>query len=167
MEIWKQVPGFGGCYEASSLGRIRSRQRTVEKRTRWGGMMIQEYKAAILNPWETRGYQRVSLGWDGNRAKVFVHHMVLLAFHGGRAGAHGRHLDGDRANNRPKNLAWGSAEDNACDRKRHGRYASGRSHPMAKFSEETVEKIRSGAMTHKEAKLRGVSTTQFYRLRKT
>lgn len=30
-----------------------------------------------------------------------------------------RHLDGDKVNNKPENLAWGTAKENALDRERH------------------------------------------------
>ena len=52
-----------------------------------------------------------------------VHRLVLLAFVGrpSRKGMVARHKDGDPANNRLGNLAWGTAQENWQDRKQHGR----------------------------------------------
>lgn len=44
-ETWKPVPGYGGHYEASSIGRIRSVDRVVVKRHQ-SGKLIQGQKYA-------------------------------------------------------------------------------------------------------------------------
>lgn len=68
-----------------------------------------------------KGYLRVSLSVDGKTFERKVHHLVLEAFIGPRpAGCECRHLDGDKKNNRPENLCWGTSEENAADRIRHG-----------------------------------------------
>ena len=168
METWKEVKGFGGHYEASSFGRIKSRARTVIKKTRHGGLMTQRYEEKILQQWITsRNYRRVHIGVDGKKKNVFVHQMVLLAFSDvPSTGLLCRHLNGDSSDNRPGNLAWGTDLENAQDRKRHGRYASGTDHPMAKFDGSLVRAIKNGSISHEEARKAGVSTTHYYRLKK-
>lgn len=42
-----------------------------------------------------------------------------------------RHLDGDKTNNTVDNLAWGTAQDNANDREKHGRTSRGDTHGEA------------------------------------
>lgn len=56
-----------------------------------------------------------------------VHELVALAFLGPPPSAEHevRHLDGDRTNNRPSNLVYGTAKENAADREAHGRTARG------------------------------------------
>lgn len=81
---------------------------------------------------------------DGKRGPRDVHRLVCAAFHGPapHKGAHARHLNHDKADSRPKNLAWGSRADNAADSKRAGRYRKGQSHPHAKLSDHDVHALR-------------------------
>lgn len=120
-EIWRPIPGFRGEYEASSLGRIRSRKgnrksRILSTTLRGGGPHgAQKYLAVIT-----------SLG--GKCASQSVHRLVAMAFHGEPPypGAHVCHADGDPKNNTPGNLRWGTAKDNAADMRRHNRHRNGR-----------------------------------------
>ena len=52
-ETWKPVPGYGGHYEASSIGRIRSVDRVVVKRHQSGKLIQQKYAGRLLNPCKT------------------------------------------------------------------------------------------------------------------
>ena len=91
---WRPVPGWPGV-EASDRARVR----------RAGN-------SAVLAPEPDRdGYPRVRVG----RRWLPVHVAVCLAFHGR---AEVRHLDGDRTNALPGNLAWGSHRENERDKKR-------------------------------------------------
>lgn len=167
-EVWKDVPGFGGHYQASSLGRIRSKDRLVEKRTRHGGVMVQSYKGRLLSLINRKGYRQVKIGVDGVKMNVSVHTMVLLAFHGPKPEGHeGCHRNGNPADNRECNLRWGTPESNAQDRKDHGNYAIGEQHPMAKLTVDRVRRIRDGRVTCKQAQEDyGISMSQFYRVRR-
>ena len=49
-EHWKEIPGFGGHYEVSTLGHIRVKDRMVIKRHRTGKPMQQFYPGRILSP---------------------------------------------------------------------------------------------------------------------
>lgn len=65
------------------------------------------------------GYRFVRIG--GERKKYTVHSLVLRAFVGERpAGLQIRHLNGDKSDNRLDNLEYGTAKENAKDRKNHG-----------------------------------------------
>lgn len=73
------------------------------------------------------GYPAVHLYSDGQRVRKRVHALVCRAFHGeevtvrpdGSRRRVVRHLDGDRENNRPCNLQWGTYAENYADRKAH------------------------------------------------
>lgn len=111
-EVWRGIPGFDG-YEASSLGRIR---RVRDYNSTWAGR--------VLSPRVTaKGYEYVVPSVRNERRTMKIHRLVCLAFHGeAPPGAECvRHLDGDPSNNRPENLVWGTAAENAADTLRHGR----------------------------------------------
>ena len=71
-----------------------------------------------------------------------VHTMVCEAFHGPKPSTEHetRHLDGHRLNNRADNLAWGTKQENADDKRRHGTVACGERH----FSKTHPEKLARG-----------------------
>lgn len=102
-ERWRPVPGHKG-YEASSLGRVRSVPRTLINGRAVGGTVLAQQP-------DKDGYPTVKL--RGKRVRVA--RVVQLAFAGP---AEVRHLDGDRSNSRPENLAWGSRVENEQDKRK-------------------------------------------------
>lgn len=100
------IPEFEGRYAATDGGQILSLR---------SGRIL---SSALLR----NGYLMVSLSRDGRGHSTLVHRVIAEAFHGPRPeGAQIRHLNGDRTDNRPANLAYGSASDNMQDRIAHGR----------------------------------------------
>jgi len=95
----------------------------------------------VLRPVEAHGYQRVDL--KGFKF-ASVHECVLDAFVGPRPdGMQCRHLDGDRKNNRPGNLAWGTPKENQADRLIHGTDTSiGVKNPSSKLNDAIVRVMR-------------------------
>lgn len=167
-EEWKDIPGYGDLYEASSLGRIRSKARDVAKRTRYGGMMIQHYDSRVLEPSTQKGYVRLHIGFGGRKVSVWAHTLVLKAFKGEPLeGQICRHLNGIPDDNRPENLCWGTHLENMSDRSRHGHYASGASHVMAKLDAEQVAFIRGSRLTGVEiSAMFGIGQSQISRIRR-
>lgn len=114
-EEWRPIPGFAG-YFASSLGRIASKKRG---------------KRRILRQWVVRSpymgksytYPAVCLHRDrGRTCHRAVGRYVLVAFTGtDDPKLLCLHKDGDPFNNKLDNLTWGTAHDNARDRKAHHR----------------------------------------------
>ena len=85
----------------------------------WRGMKTPRILATETNRY---GYLRVHLKIGGRMKRVLVHRLVCNAFHGGKpTEAHQvRHLNGVKSDNRPDNLCWGTAAENAADRETHG-----------------------------------------------
>jgi len=168
VEEWRTVPGYGGHYEVSSLGRVRGKRREVEKRTRYGGVMKQVYPERMLTLQNRKGYLFARIGVGGKKYQVAVHRMVLAAFHRPREAEEiCRHLDGNRQNNTPANLAWGTHEENMEDRKAHGNYLTHEKHVMAKLTLEEVDFIRTSSLTGSElSKMLGIGQSQISRIRK-
>lgn len=116
METWRPISGYLGAYEASSEGRVRSLTRVTDRGRKWKGRILTP--ATMSN-----GYQIVSLWRDGSQRSALVHRLVLLAFSGEpEEGQEARHLNGDRVDNRPENLKWGTHAENQLDQVAHGNH---------------------------------------------
>ena len=110
-ERWASVPGFEGHYLVSSEGRIRS----LKRRTRDGGPLYVNWRI------DRYGYVIVDLWRDAKSARRRAHVLVAAAFLGPRPdGREVRHLDGNPANPRLSNLAYGTRAENRRDCIDHG-----------------------------------------------
>lgn len=90
------------------------------------------------------GHESITLSDGHVEVYEYVHRFVLEAFVGPcPPGLECRHLDGDRGNNRLSNLCWGTTQENAEDRVRHGTTNRGERHPMALLTEEEVRWVRT------------------------
>lgn len=117
-EEWRPIPGYGGYYEASSRGRIRSVPRTVEHPTSG----TNRYRGRTLRQAPHRsGHLWVELCGPAGKKTRQVHQLVLEAFVGPKPpGMVGCHWDGNPANNRIENLRWDTQSANLFDAMRHG-----------------------------------------------
>ena len=117
-EEWRPVVGYEGAYEVSSLGRVRSLDRVIQRRGQ-GAMRI---KGRLLRPATNWALPYPSVQLSGG-ARHYVHELVATAFHGPRPEQSWecRHLNGDPVDNRRENLAWGTSSENSYDIVRHGR----------------------------------------------
>jgi hypothetical protein len=139
-EVWQPVRGYEGIYEVSDQGRVRS----LPGRKWNGAAWIKKPGCIRKTPVGTQGYPTVDLKHNGHRRTFTVHTLVLTAFVGARpAGQECRHLNGNRADSRLSNLAWGTPAENDEDRKRHGTFIQGETHGNARLTEQDVRLIRS------------------------
>jgi hypothetical protein len=120
-ERWLPVVGYEGFYEVSDLGRVRSVDRYVA--TGIGHRPSFRRGRVLKTGTGTKyGHMHVNLWANGSGVSRDVHQIVLTTFRGPRpAGMVIRHLDGDTANNRLANLAYGTSSENSYDTTRHGR----------------------------------------------
>lgn len=140
-EIWKPIPGYEGCYEASNFGRIISVGRQVPR-----GQHTRSVRERLLKLWVRRdGYVEVYLSKGGVVTNKAVHGLVLEAHRGpcpdGMECCHSP--DRDPANNRLENLRWDTPTANQADRIKHGTVMRGEAHPGTTLTEDAVRFIRS------------------------
>ena len=77
-EIWKDIPGYEGYYQASDLGRIKSLERLVPHLRK----EFQVVKARILKQNTNKRYCTVAICKDKTEKKLLVHQLVFFAFNG-------------------------------------------------------------------------------------
>lgn len=116
MEEWKDIAGYEGIYEASTLGRIRTKEGKTTFTERHG---VRHWESRML---KYRGSNkvtgnRVSLWKNGASKDWLVARLVAFTFLGiPETKLTVNHKDGNRFNNKIDNLEWLSLSDNI----RHG-----------------------------------------------
>jgi hypothetical protein len=95
-EIWKDIPGYEGLYQVSSMGDVRSRRR-------------------VLKPCVDKFYLCVSLHKDKKQKKATIHQLVILAFTGEKSNHEYTidHVNSDKHDNRLENLRLIKHRENA------------------------------------------------------
>ena len=103
-EIWKDIPGYEGLYQASNLGRIKSlKRKTINKN---GKSMI--FKGKILTPSiSDKGYMRVVLRKNSKPYCRNVHRLIAETFIiNQNKKPTVDHIDRNKLNNNVNNLRW-------------------------------------------------------------
>jgi hypothetical protein len=145
MEEWKDVRGYEGLYQVSTLGAVRS----LDHRMSCGLGRWRVHRGKSLAPnYASSGYAEVKLSAFGTKRPHKVHLLVLGAFVGPRpADKCGLHRDDDRRNNALGNLYYGTRKENADDAVRNGKQRPGISlgerHGAHKLKEGDIPKILS------------------------
>lgn len=90
------------------------------------------------------GYLIIRFLHNRHRSCLKVHRLICSAFHGlCPVNMMSRHLDGNRSNNLPDNLCWGTAQDNSDDKWRHGTMCTKEKSGRARFTQLDVDLMRS------------------------
>lgn len=128
VEQWKDVPGYEGLYQVSTLGRVKSRRKILRQESLTGG------------------YMNVWLCKNGKRNIHRVHRLVATAFIPNEYNkAQVNHKNMLRNDNRVDNLEWCTASEN----QKHA-FANGRSKAYLKKMHDANKKkvgiYRSGSL---------------------
>ena len=123
-EEWRDVVGYEGRYQVSSMGRVKSLVRKGRKRER------------ILKPaFNGCGYLIVNLCAGGKRKMLRVHRLVCEAFHENHDDKpYVNHINENKTDNRAVNLEWCTAKENCNHGTRNERSAKKRSKQVGQYT---------------------------------
>ena len=127
-EVWRDVAGYEGRYQVSSMGRVKS----LERKDRLGRIV----KERILKPGVVgSGYLMISLCTGGKQKMFLVHRLVCEAFHENPDNKpQVNHINEDKADNRACNLEWCTCKQNLNHGSRNERAAKARSKPVGQYT---------------------------------
>ena len=109
-EIWKNISGFDGLYQASNFGRVRSMDRIVKHG--YGGTQVIKQKYLKFDK-TNNGYLRVTLSKDGVTKRYLVHRLVWETFNGEiPEGMQINHKSECKTDNRLENLELVTCKEN-------------------------------------------------------
>ncbi len=118
-EIWRNIPGYGGYYQASTLGRVRSVDRVVTDKNGYKKRIKGYLRIQRVN--NRGGYKMVSLSKNGKNIYYQVHKLIMLTFVGPRpAGQQIRHGSNGSLDNSVANLCYGTSSQDGLDKRRDG-----------------------------------------------
>lgn len=129
-EIWKDICGYEGLYQVSTLGRVKSFHRK---------------NPVVLKPmFNHKGYLRVELSRCAVSELRSIHRLVMDAFNPNEGDLQINHIDGDKTNNRLENLEWCTGSDNVLHAFSLGLRESkiGEEHWNCKLTDEDVKEIK-------------------------
>lgn len=138
-EIWKDIPGYEGRYQASNMGRIRSLDRKVRGVCHFtGNEFYRNVKGQILRPGRYCKCGHVSVVLGHGAMGSPVHQLVMRTFVGEPPeGMEVLHNNGDPTDNRLENLRYGTRTENILD-------VYGQGKVWRKLSIDDVQAIRFG-----------------------
>ena len=137
IEIWEDIPGYDGLYQASTLGRVRSfnyKKRQVARVPK------------ILRPsFDNGGYLKVSIYKNKKHLNRNIHKLVVLTFIGPSNGLQVNHKNGIKSDSRLENLEYITCKENVAHALKTGliRDRSGERSHNHKLLETDVQYIRN------------------------
>lgn len=164
-EIWKDIPGYEGLYQASNMGRIKALAKCHIMKNRWG-QMIQYNKKEMIKTLGAHdcGYLTTSLTKNIITKTCLAHRIIAESFFGiDPTRTDVNHKNGIKTDNRIENLEWCTRSENIIHAYHTGlsKVALGNDNHLTKIQTHKVNEIiallKSGLSQVKVAKMFGVS----------
>lgn len=137
VEEWRDIEGFGGYYQVSNMGRVRSCCNSHGTRGKW------KFRALSANH---DGYLKVRLNKGDKDLTKCVHTLVAEAFIPNPNGYNTiNHKDGNKTNNCTDNLEWADRSQQMIHAYKLGlkKPIRGSKNSQAKLTDDDVRYIRS------------------------
>lgn len=109
-EIWKDVIGYEGLYQISSIGNIKGLERLVKGLRNTDVLLSEKSKATRIHK---KGYVYTDLCKNGEVKTKSIHRLVATAFIPNPENKRCvNHKDGNKQNNASDNLEWNTHKEN-------------------------------------------------------
>jgi len=130
-EIWRDIKGYEGRYQVSSIGRIKRLERVFFDKS---GHKQHPKERILKSCTNHNGYLRITLcNSSGKKKRFFVHRLVCEAFHENPKNKPSvNHIDENKTNNIASNLEWCTYKENCNHGTRSIRIAKGVAKALSK-----------------------------------
>lgn len=136
-ETWKDILGFGGRYQVSSIGRVRSLDALTHNNR---GSFIRKGRF-LATGIDSSGYITTTLCENNRSYRFRIHRLVAEAFIPNPDNKpEVNHIDGDKKNNMVENLEWNTYGENLIHA--YESRLNKRRKPIEQISMETGEVIK-------------------------
>ena len=144
IEIWKDIEGYEGLYQVSSMGRVVSLHPHSSKSIR----------KKVISYTNVHGYQRVDLHKKGERrGRFLVHRLVALAFIPNPENKPEiNHKDGNKGNNSFLNLEWCTRKENMVHATKYGANSTTKAVEKNKIPVSQYDTLGNFIMTYSSCK---------------
>lgn len=139
-EVWQDIPGYEGLYQASTCGRIKSVERT--RNIGINNKQKQIIYERLLKYRNAHGYSNVGLCKDSLQKQYRVHRLIAQTFLPTPKSelTQVNHKDENKFNNRVENLEW-------CTAKYNTNYGTG---PVRRSKSQRNHPLKSKAVIQKD-----------------
>ena len=107
-EEWRDIKKYKGLYQVSNLGNVRSLDKVIIQKNKFGKIQKHIYKGKQLKKQlQKGGYEYVNLYKNNKMTKELVHRLVAITFLENKNGNYYiNHKDNNKTNNAIDNLEW-------------------------------------------------------------
>ena len=142
-EIWKDIPGYGGYYQASTNGKIRGKDRIVYNKKKYKKPYALLRRGKILRQSLNATYLSVELNKNARAKNLKVHRLVAQTFiPNPKNKPQINHKNSIRTDNRVENLEWCTHAENMKHAMDNKRMPAGEENRATKLNEFQVRVIR-------------------------
>ena len=162
-EIWKDIPGYEGLYQVSSLGRVKKLDTYLVDKN--GKRYHRKGRILKPNTWKQKtrlstNRKVVDLYKNGRRKTFRIHRLVAIAFIPNPDKKPDiNHIDGNGENNNINNLEWVTKNENMW----HARYILGFQNGFKNKAVRCVETGEVFPSTGEAARAKGVDQSSVSR----
>lgn len=151
-EIWKDIPGYEGLYQASSDGRVKALKKTWYSGKNHS--VVKTKEEHIIKPNISKcGYWKLTLMKNSVPQYVRKSRIVALAFiYNPENKPQVNHINGNKLIDAVWNLEWSTGSENILHAVRTGlkvptHHSQGEASPSAKLTDEKVRQIKSSSLS--------------------
>lgn len=159
-EIWKDIPGYEGLYQASTLGNIRSLPKSDIRHTKRATSVWNVSGKILKGRVGRHGYLIVAIYKNQTRCDISIHRLICLTFlDNPEQKPYVNHKNCIKYDNRLENLEWCTQKENIAHAWANGKMKTckgkflGTKSVHSKLTEDQVVEMRtlyaSGGYTHK------------------
>jgi hypothetical protein len=139
-EIWKDIIGYEGLYQVSSLGRVKSLNGFLETKK---GVIKPRKERILCQSTKKNGYKTIMFSLMSKQKRYYIHRLVAIAFIPNKENKlQVNHINGIKDDNCIENLEWCTFFENTKHAMDNNLIKKGEQAYCSKLTEKKVLAIR-------------------------